>query len=263
MKKLVLAVITLSLFIYWDTLIKLKYIFSRKSIEPWLDRQFHQICRLLFSFTSFFVNVHIHFERPEDIELPDTFMLIANHQSIQDIPLLIWSFPKHDLRFSAKDSLFKWVPTVSVMLRIQKHGRINRRGGAAEMMKTLERVARKSENGYCPVIFPEGTRSKTGDVGVFHQGAVRKMLTVKPLPVVSVAIEGGWRVGTAKDLVKNMENFDYRVKVLRKFDAPSTKQEIQEIIERSAEDISKQVYEWREIDKDKIKTKKGRHIKPY
>ncbi len=263
MKKIVLALLTFSVFLYWDLLIRIKYIFSRKSIEPWVDRQFHRICNLLFSFTAMYTNVHIHFERPMELELPETFMLIANHQSIQDIPLLIWSFPDHDLRFSAKDSLFSWVPMVSIMLRIQQHGRINRRGSAAETMKTLERVAQKAGQGYCPVVFPEGTRSRDGHIGTFHLGAVRKMLSVNPLPVVTAAIEGGWRVGNIEGLVRNMSDFNYHVKLLEKFDAPTSKQEIQKIVEQAAESIKEQVYSWQKTDRENPKIEKGRHIKPY
>ena len=240
MKKLVLAILTLFVFIFWDIKIRLKYIFSKQSIESWVDGQFYRICEQLFGLTSFFVNVHIKYEQPDEIKLPETFMLIANHQSIQDIPLLIWSFPNHNLRFTAKDSLFRWIPMVSIMLRIQQHGRINRHGKAADTMKTIERVARKTKQGYCPVIFPEGTRSKTGEVGTFHQGAVRKMLAVNSIPVVCAAIEGGWRVGDVKNLVKNMEH----------------------IIEYSAEDIKTQVSIWREADRQNPKIKKGCHVKP-
>ena len=250
------------MFLYWDFLIRIRYIFSGKSIESWVDVQFHRICDLLFGFTAFFVNVHIHFEKPENLELPDTFMLISNHQSIQDIPLLIWSFPEHDLRFSAKDSLFRWVPMVSIMLRTQQHGKINRRGGAAETMKTLERVAMKSQKGYCPVVFPEGTRSRDGKVGTFHLGAVRKMLSVSPIPVVTAAIEGGWRVGDVEGLVKNMNDFNYHVRVLKVYDTPSSKSEIQTIVEEAHTEITETVMAWRQADDASPKTTKGCHIKP-
>lgn len=262
MRKIILALLTLSVFIYWDLLIRLRCLFSRDSIEPWVDRQFHRICKLLFSFTAFFVNVHIHFEQPDNLVLPKTFMLICNHQSIQDIPLLIWSFPQHDLRFSAKESLFRWIPMVSIMLRIQKHGKINRKGSPAETMKTLERVALKSKQGYCPVVFPEGTRSKDGRVGTFHHGAVRKMLSANSIPVVSAAIEGGWRVGNVEGLVKNMADFNYHVKILKKFEAPETKKDIQAIINKAHSDITKQVELWQEKDRKNPKNTKGFHVRP-
>lgn len=263
MSKIILAILTLSVFVFWDFIIRIYYIFSRNSIEKWVDRLFHHICDLLFSFTAFFVNVHIHFEKPDELELPKTFMLVANHQSIQDIPLLIWSLPKHDLRFSAKDSLFRNVPMVSLMLRLQKHGKIDRHGNAADTMKTLERVALKSKDGYCPVIFPEGTRSRDGKLGEFHNGAVRKMLSANSIPVVTAAIEGGWRVGDVKGLVKNMSNFNYHVKILAVHDAPSSKKEIQEIISSAHEKIEEQVTIWQEEDRKSPKTSKGCHIKPY
>ena len=262
MNKIILALLTLITFLYWDFLIRIRYILFSSDIESWVDRQFHRICRRLFSFTSLLVNVHIHFDKSEDIELPETFLLISNHQSIQDIPLLIWSFPDHDLRFSAKDSLFRKVPMVSIMLRLGKHGKIDRNGNAADTMKTLERVAMKSRDGYCPVVFPEGTRSRDGRLGTFHHGAVRKMLSMNSVPVVTVAIEGGWRVGNVEGLVKNMSDFNYHVKVLDVFDAPGSKKEIQDIIVRSHEKIERQVSAWQDEDRMNPKTKKGCHIRP-
>ncbi|MBI9109064.1 MAG: 1-acyl-sn-glycerol-3-phosphate acyltransferase [Spirochaetales bacterium] len=263
MNTIFLALLTLTIFVFWDILIRIKYIFSRKSIEKWVDIQFHRICNLLFSFTAFLVNVHIHFERPKELALPETFLLVANHQSIQDIPLLIWSFPNHELRFCAKDSLFRRVPMVSIMLRIQQHGRIDRHGNAADTLKTLERVALKSKNGYCPVVFPEGTRSRDGNLGPFHLGAVRKMLSTNTLPVVTAAIEGGWRVGDVKGLIENMKDFNYQVKILRVHEAPETKKEIRDILDKAYEDIEKQLSAWREEERKVPKTSKGHHYKPY
>jgi 1-acyl-sn-glycerol-3-phosphate acyltransferase len=263
LRKIILALLTLIVFIYWDLLIRVRYLFRRDGIEVWVDRQFHRICSLLFSFTAFFVNVHIHFEKADNLELPDTFMLISNHQSIQDIPLLIWSFPEHDLRFSAKESLFKWIPMVSIMLRTQEHGKINRKGSPAETMKTLERVALKSRQGYCPVVFPEGTRSRDGRVGTFHHGAVRKMLSANAIPVVSAAIEGGWRVGNVEGLVKNMADFNYHVKILARYDAPESKKDIQNIISQAHSDITKQVELWQKSDRENPKTTKGFHVRPF
>lgn len=263
MNKIILSVLTLTIFIYWDFLIRIRYIISRSSIEKWVDSLFYRICSLLFNFTALLVNVHIHFEKTEDLKLPETFILISNHQSIQDIPLLIWSFPKHNLRFSAKGSLFKYIPMVSIMLRIQQHGKIDRRGNALDTLKTLERVGLKSKHGYCPIIFPEGTRAKDGNLRTFHSGAVKKMINVNSIPVVTVAIEGGWRVGDVKGLIKNMSDFNYHIKILDTYDAPKSKKEVQEIINSSHENIKKQVEIWREQDSKSPKTSKGCHRKPY
>ena len=263
MNKIILATLILAVFVFWDLLIRIKYIFSKNSIEKWVDKLFHRLCNLLFSFTALLVNVHIHFERADDLKLPKTFMLIANHQSIQDIPLLIWAFPDNELRFCAKDSLFKMVPMVSIMLRIQQHGRIDRHGNAADTMKTLERVASKSKNGYCPVVFPEGTRSKDGSLGPFHNGAVRKMLNTNSIPVVTAAIEGGWRVGDVKGLITNMSNFDYHVRILDVHEAPESKKEIQDIVDKSRKKIEEQLAIWREEERLSPKTSKGCHRTPY
>lgn len=56
-------------------------------------------------------------------------------------------------------------------------------------MKSLEEAKQKLKNGTSVVIFPEGTRSKTGKLLPFKRGAFKLALDIN-LPILPVTIEG-------------------------------------------------------------------------
>ena len=71
------------------------------------------------------------------------------------------------------------------------HGLISRTGNYREGQQELSRFAGLTAQGICPVIFPEGTRSRTGRVRDFYAGGVRIILETAHMPVLSVAVDGG------------------------------------------------------------------------
>ena len=124
--------------------------------------------------------------------LPERFLILSNHQSLVDIAVLAYAFPRHNVRFVAKKELGRGVPGISFMLRNGGHALIDRRGSFRESQAKLIQLARFSRREpVCPAIFPEGTRSREGRVKKFHSAAVRTILAHHPLPAVSVAVRRG------------------------------------------------------------------------
>jgi 1-acyl-sn-glycerol-3-phosphate acyltransferase len=170
--------------------------------------------------------------------LPERFLLIANHQSILDIPLCIALFARQGVRFVAKWELRAGIPFVSLILRSQGHALIRRKGDATQAMRSIRRFARRCEReGTCPVIFPEGTRSPNGEVGVFHTAGVRKILEETPLPMVVAAIEGGWRVASVKGIVRDLRGTLFRVRVISVTTVLREKREVLDAISRARDEI--------------------------
>ena len=97
-------------------------------------------------------------------------------------------------------------------------------------------------------MFPEGTRSRSGNVGKFFTGAVRIILERAPMPVVSVAIDGGYRIATLARLLGEIQGTYYRIKPLTLYPAPRGKKEITELLEKVRNEIVEQVRVWREGD---------------
>lgn len=120
-------------------------------------------------------------------------LIVANHQSMFDIPLLITTFWPRRARFIAKRELARWVPTVSVGLRLSDAALINRsdrRQSIKEIRAFSESV--KATNGTA-CIFPEGTRAKNGSMKPFKPTGVATFLKQVPNAIVlPVAIHGSW-----------------------------------------------------------------------
>jgi 1-acyl-sn-glycerol-3-phosphate acyltransferase len=123
------------------------------------------------------------------------YLIIANHQSLFDIPifggLLFRSYPK----FISKRELAKWFPSISFHLRHGGHAVIDRadRDGATRAIRELG--ARARERGITAVIYPEGTRARGGVLGPFKPAGALALLDAAPeIPVVVVAIDESWRL---------------------------------------------------------------------
>jgi 1-acyl-sn-glycerol-3-phosphate acyltransferase len=205
------------------------------------------ISRRLFIFARILGGLRTDFaQAPAGI--PKVALIVSNHQSLVDIPALAVSFPFHALRYVAKRELSRGVPYVSTSLRLGRHALISRTGDYRQGQAELRRFASLADAGICPVVFPEGTRSRTGKVRPFYAGAVRIILEHRPMPVLSVAVDGGYRMSTVPRLLGNMRGTHYRVKPLTLYPAPHGKREIIDLLGTVEKEISAQVNAWRRGD---------------
>ena len=196
---------------------------------------------------------HFHFfgynETKEN--LPDQFLIISNHQSLLDIPCYMNFFRDKELRFVAKDILERHIPLVSEMLRAQEHCMIPRKGSPMEAMKIVEKFGKRViERNQIPVLFPEGTRTRNGNVGKFYSAGFRKLNESANLPIVACALDGGYQIRDLRHIMSNLKNGCYRVKVMKVFDPPKTKDEEVYVLEESRRLIQEQLDQWRKLDTD-------------
>ncbi len=110
--------------------------------------------------------------------------------------------------------------------------------------REMVKLAKRTRQGVCPTVFPEGTRTSTGRVGQFHAAAIRTILSTARIPVVAIAINGGQAIAKLKNLFNNLKNCVYTVKVVSIYPGPSTRNELKELIRRVQRDISQQVEIW-------------------
>lgn len=118
-------------------------------------------------------------------------IFVANHQSMFDIPPIIWFLRRFEPIFVSKIELAKGIPSISYNLRKSGAALIDRQDSRqalteiarlGTLIKTQQRAA---------VIFPEGTRSKTGKMKRFASGGVAILLKKAPTAlIVPIAIEG-------------------------------------------------------------------------
>ncbi|XMB87212.1 lysophospholipid acyltransferase family protein [Mycoplasmatota bacterium WC44] len=107
----------------------------------------------------------------------DNFLFYGNHQSGVDPFILLSEFGDRDLGGLAKEELKK-VPIVKDWLGIRGILPLNRHN-ARKGAETMVEVIKRAKDGQPMFVFPEGTRSKTGDLLDFKPGAFKLALKSK------------------------------------------------------------------------------------
>jgi 1-acyl-sn-glycerol-3-phosphate acyltransferase len=126
----------------------------------------------------------------EHIQPGQSYVFVSNHQSMFDVWLIYGWLPV----------IFKWlmkaelrkVPFVGTGCKAAGHIFVERRNAKAAM-ESLREVEKQLVNGVSTVIFPEGTRSTTGETGRFKRGAFQIALDLG-LPVIPLSLDGCFEV---------------------------------------------------------------------
>jgi 1-acyl-sn-glycerol-3-phosphate acyltransferase len=134
----------------------------------------------------------------EKLSKEDRYVFIANHQSFFDIPTLYAGLP-FPLSFIAKKELF-FIPFFGWGIAAIGHIWIDRKK-ARKARKSITRAIEKlKRHRICLVLFPEGTRSITGEVGEFRRGSFTLAIEAG-VPVVPVSIVGTRNILPKKSLL--------------------------------------------------------------
>ncbi|WP_220761229.1 1-acyl-sn-glycerol-3-phosphate acyltransferase [Flavobacterium sp. UMI-01] len=122
-------------------------------------------------------------------------IFVANHQSMYDIIAMIWFLRRFHCKFVSKKELGSGIPSVSFNLRHGGSVLIDRKDPkqAIPVIKGLSEYIEK--NNRSAVIFPEGTRSKTGKPKEFAQSGLKILCKYAPSAyVVPVSINNSWKM---------------------------------------------------------------------
>lgn len=132
---------------------------------------------------------------PENLPVNKPVIIVSNHQSMWDIPPIIWFLRSLHPKFISKKELGKGIPTISYNL---KHGGsvlIDRKNPeqATEEIKKIAQYISKHNRGV--VIFPEGTRSRNGIPKPFKQRGLLTLFENAPdAYVLPVSISNSWKL---------------------------------------------------------------------
>jgi len=135
------------------------------------------------------------FNNPHDIPTDRPAIIVANHQSMHDIPPIIWFLRKHHPKFVSKKELGKGIPSVSYNLRHGGSALIDRKDNkqALQAIADLGKYIEKHQRG--AVIFPEGTRSKTGAPKPFKTTGLKLLMKNAPSAIIiPVSIHNSWKM---------------------------------------------------------------------
>lgn len=137
----------------------------------------------------------IAFKGIEKVPAGVPLIIVANHQSMYDIPPIIWFMRKFHPKFISKKELGKGIPSVSYNLRHGGSVLIDRKDPkqALPAIKSMAEYIQK--NNRSTVIFPEGTRSKTGIPKKFSENGLKILCKFAPSAyIVPISINNSWRL---------------------------------------------------------------------
>jgi len=183
-------------------------------------------------------------ERSEGVRTRTPYILVANHQSMFDIPilgaLLFTNFPK----YVAKHTLAHWIPSISYNLRRGGNAIVDRGDRSQAVDAIRELGARAEERRVSAVIYPEGTRSRAGELKPFKPAGSLALLEAAPsLPVVPVTIDESWRL-----LAHDLRPVPFGVRIRVRFGDPIARdpgEDRMAIVEAARAEIERTLLRWR------------------
>lgn len=144
----------------------------------------HKCARTWSSWILKTTGVRVRVRGLEHLEAGRSYVFAANHQSIYDIPVVFASVP-FQLRIVAKESLGR-IPFLGWHLLRTGHLLVDRRNPGPDIVRKMARLV---DEAHSLIVFPEGTRSRDGEVARFRKGSFVVAIDAQ-LPVVPVSISG-------------------------------------------------------------------------
>jgi len=126
----------------------------------------------------------------ENVPKSGPVLFVSNHQSYFDILILLACVPRAK-GFIAKDDLARfpilkqWMENINCVFI--------ERGNPRKGLEAINKGIQLLKEGYSLVLFPEGTRSKDGQLLEFKAGSL-KLATKSKVPLVPIAIDGAYKI---------------------------------------------------------------------
>jgi 1-acyl-sn-glycerol-3-phosphate acyltransferase len=180
-------------------------------------------------------------------------VVVANHESFVDI-LLISHLPT-EMKWMSKVEMMR-IPLVGWMMRLARDIPLTR-GDRASGQAALDESAERLRNGVSVMIFPEGTRSRTGELRPFHTGAFR-LAVEQQVPILPLAVSGtrdalrkhDWRLGRAEAEVRVLDPIP--TAGLTTEDVPALMEQVRAAIVRARDELRRELGEDRADARDGV-----------
>jgi 1-acyl-sn-glycerol-3-phosphate acyltransferase len=145
--------------------------------------------------TSLILGTTVKFKNLGNVPEGVPLIIVANHQSMNDIPPIIWYMRKFHPKFISKKELGKGIPSVSYNLRHSGNVLIDRKDPKQSIPVIKQMGEYIEKHNRAAVIFPEGTRSKTGVPKRFSENGLKILCKYAPSAyIVPISINNSWKM---------------------------------------------------------------------
>lgn len=178
-----------------------------------------------------------HGEHPKDMRRP--YVVVSNHESFVDM-LLISHLP-WEMKWLSKSEFFK-IPFIGWQMALAGDVKLVR-GDAKSVVAAMKDCEVWLDRKVSVMIFPEGTRTVSGELGEFKDGAFR-LAVDKQLPVLPLVVHGSrtalrkhdWRFGVSNADVFVLDPIE--TAGMTRADVPELRDRVRELIATKLAEVS-------------------------
>ena len=189
-----------------------------------------KVWAMLFCWLNF---ISVKVKGSHNIDSRTSYVFVANHQGAFDI-FAIYGFLGHNFKWMMKASLYK-IPFVGYACYKAGHIFVDRTSPVA-IRHSIELAEKRLSGGMSLVVFPEGSRTKTGKMGNFKRGAYF-LAEEFNLAVVPVTIDGAYDILPRNACYPLPRPGRIRLTIHRPIEAPEGGHDINALIQQSRDAI--------------------------
>jgi 1-acyl-sn-glycerol-3-phosphate acyltransferase len=153
---------------------------------------------------------------------PESCVVLMNHQSLLDIPIAFRLVPGPYAVIPTRALYFRGIPGISPLLRISRFPSVSRGKGAArgELRALKDAAAQVARGERSMVIYPEGHRTRDGEISEFMKTGLKLILRHSRSPVYVAVLDGLWQARTFGESIRRFADKSAQVVVLGPFPPP-------------------------------------------
>lgn len=148
----------------------------------------------------------------ENLPATESFVLVANHSSHLDAPALLAALPWKQIHrafpAAAADYFFTNLPAVAFSAIVMNAMPFDRKENPKHSVDLCRQLLESP--GHVLILFPEGTRTVTGEIGPFKPG-IGFLIAGTSVPIVPCHIDGAYRAWRKGDWVPRPRKLTLRI----------------------------------------------------
>ncbi|NBW33054.1 MAG: 1-acyl-sn-glycerol-3-phosphate acyltransferase [Cytophagia bacterium] len=179
----------------FDPILRLSYLLGGYQIHQNGIRLMNRCLYQCLLFNGCRISWNTNQNLPDPASNSNTKIFVANHQSLNDIPPLIWKLRTYRPVLVSKAELANGIPSVSYNFKTGGVIAIQRKNPNQSLVAMHRLGLRIASSGESVLYFPEGTRSRNGRLGTFKSGGLEQLMKSVPnIELVPVAVQRSWEL---------------------------------------------------------------------
>ena len=145
-------------------------------------------------------------------------LVVMNHQSLLDIPLVVGSVDDGYPRIVTRQRYARGIPLISHMVRLYQYPMVDPRATVKGHVLGLRQASHEGET---PIaIFPEGSRTVDGDMTPWKRTGLKLLLSERRWEVYLLVADGMWRGRSVGGFMREVSRMEIRTAMTGPFESP-------------------------------------------